>query len=57
LMSPLRLAAAMGLVENCPVNLLNELLIGMRVGAEDGIRAGIERAELLRNKLVGVTLG
>ena len=56
LMSPLRLAAGMGLVTNCPVGLLNELLAGMRVGAGDGIRAGIARAELLRDRLAGVEL-
>ena len=32
LMSPLRLAAGLGLVNNCPVSLLNRLLSGMRVG-------------------------
>ncbi len=54
LMSPVRLAAALGLVGECPVNLLNELLVGMRVGAADNISAGIERAELLRNGLADV---
>ena len=56
LMSPLRLAAGMGLVDNCPVRLLNELLVGMRVSAGDGIRAGIARAELLRDRLANVQL-
>lgn len=56
LMSPIRLAATVGLVGNCPVNLLNELLIGMRVGAADNIRAGTERAELLRIGLANVEL-
>jgi protein arginine kinase len=57
LMSPLRLAAAVGLVENCSVRLLNELLVGMRVNAGDGIRAGIERAGLLRSGLAMVEVG
>lgn len=57
LMSPLRLAAGVGLVGNCSARLLNELLVGMRVNASDGIRAGIERAELLRNGLARVEVG
>lgn len=56
LMSPVRLAAALGLISNCPTSLLNELLVGMRVGAADNITAGIQRAELLRNGLAGVEL-
>lgn len=57
LMSPLRLAASVDLVEDCPQRLLNELLAGMRVDAGNDIRAGIERAEFLRNKLAGVSAG
>lgn len=51
LMSPLRLAIALGLVENGSSALMNELLAGMRV---DSVSAGIERAALLRRKLAGV---
>ena len=54
LMSALRLAAALGLAANCPTSRLNEMLFGMRVGAADGIRAGMERAEVLRNGLADV---
>lgn len=51
LMSPLRLAAALGLVDDCPSSLLNELLAGMQVGAGDEYGANIERASLLKRKL------
>lgn len=51
LMSPIRLAAALGLMENCTGAVLNELLLGMQVGAGDDGSAGIQRAALLRNKL------
>jgi len=54
LMSPLRLAAALGLVANCPTSRLNRMLVGMRVGVADGIRAGMERAEMLRTGLADV---
>ena len=54
LMSPIRLAAALGLVSDCPVYLLNELLVGMQVGAADSVRAGVARAELLRKGLADV---
>lgn len=53
LMSPVRLATSTGLIKDCSLRLLNELLVGMRVNVSDGIRAGIERAELLRNELAG----
>lgn len=56
LMSPVRLAAALGLASKCSTSLLNELLVGMRVGAADNISAGIARAELLRNGLAYVEL-
>ena len=54
LMSSLRLATALGLVENGSGTLMNELLAGMRVGAGDDGGAGIERAKLLRNKLASL---
>jgi protein arginine kinase len=54
LMSALRLASAMGLAANCPISRLNKLLVGMRVGAAEGIRAGMQRAEVLRNGLADV---
>ncbi len=57
LMSPVRLAASTGLIKDCSPRLLNELLVGMRVNVSDGIRAGIERAELLRNELTGFNAG
>ena len=54
LMSPLRLATALGLVENGSSALMNELLAGMRVDSVDEGSAGIERAALLRRKLADV---
>jgi len=51
LMSSIRLATALGLMGNCTCAALNELLLGMQVGAGDDGGAGIERAALLRNKL------
>ncbi len=57
LLSPLRLAAALDLVEDCPIRLLNELLAGMRVGAVDDPQARIDRAELVRKKLADVSVG
>ena len=51
LMSPLRLAIALGFVENGSSALVNELLAGMRIGIGDEATAGIERASLLRRKL------
>lgn len=56
LMSSIRLASVIGLVEKCPVSLLNELLVGMRVGMDEGIRAGMQRAELLRTQLASVSV-
>lgn len=55
LMSAIRLAAALNLISNCPISKLNEMLVGMRVGAADGIRAGMERADLLRAGLAEVS--
>lgn len=54
LMSPLRLAAALALVDNCPANRLNRLLAGMRVGAIDDPQSRINRGELVRKELAGV---
>jgi len=51
LMSPLRLAIALGLVENGSSAMMNELLAGMRIGMGDEATAGMERASLLRKKL------
>lgn len=56
LLSPLRLAATLNLVENCPISLLNELLAGMRVGAVDDPQARIDRAELVRTKLADANM-
>ncbi|MEN6356446.1 MAG: ATP--guanido phosphotransferase [Armatimonadota bacterium] len=56
LMSPIRLAAALGLVENCTGALMNELLIGMQAGAGDDGGVSIERAALLRKKLTDVDI-
>jgi len=55
LMSAIRLAAALNLISNCPISKLNEMLVGIRVGAADGIRAGMKRAELLRTALADVS--
>lgn len=54
LMSPLRLAAEAGLVEGCTLSMMNELMLGLRVGAGDEGRANISRATLLRRRLDGV---
>ena len=54
LMSPLRLAAALGLVGDCPSRLFNELMVGMQVGAGEDCSVGMERAALLRDKLTGI---
>lgn len=54
LMSPVRLATALGLVENGSGALMNKLLAGMQVGAKDDASAGIERAALLRRKLASL---
>lgn len=51
LLSPIRLAVGVGLVDSCPIRTLNELLAGMRVGAVDDPQARIDRAELVRRKL------
>ncbi|MCE5315279.1 MAG: ATP--guanido phosphotransferase [Armatimonadota bacterium] len=51
LMSPVRLASSLGLMENCTGALLNELLAGMQVGAADSGKASIERAAFLKKKL------
>lgn len=51
MMSPLRLAAESGLVEDCPRGALNECLVGMRAGLGEDGRSGMERAEFLRRKL------
>lgn len=56
LMSPLRLVAEAGLVEGCTLSLMNELMLGLRVGAGDEGRANISRATLLRRKLDGVRI-
>jgi len=56
LLSPLRLAVGLKMVENCPISLLNELLAGMRVGAIDDPKARIDRAELVRRKLASATM-
>ncbi len=54
LMSPLRLAAEAGLVEGCTLSLMNELMLGLRVGAGDEGCANISRATVLRRRLDGV---
>ncbi len=51
LMSPIRLAAALGLTQGCSRTALNEILVGMRVGEPADGRAGEERADLIRAKL------
>jgi len=56
LMSPIRLAGALGLVENYSCGLFNELLVGMRVGAGQEGRANLDRATLLREKLADVRI-
>ncbi len=53
LMSPVRLASALGLARNCPPALLNRLLAGMRADRVEDGRVCIERAALLRHNLVG----
>ncbi len=56
LLSPIRFAAAAGLMDNCPTSLLNELLAGMKVGTIDDPKARIDRAELVRTKLADVSI-
>lgn len=56
LLSVLRLASELGLVEECPRMLLNELLVGMRAGDGNDWDASVERAQLLRARLAGVHL-
>lgn len=56
LMSPLRLAAALGMTNNCSNSLFNELLVGMRVGAGEESNIGIERASLVRDKLAEIDI-
>ena len=51
LLSPIRLAAEVGIIEDCPRSLFNELLMGMRVGAGQDHAAGLDRADLLRSTL------
>jgi protein arginine kinase len=51
LLSQVRLAAGLGLVENCSNALLNELLVGMQVGAGEEPGPNIGRAALLRDRL------
>lgn len=54
LMSPIRLAAALGLAKNCTGALMNELLIGMQVGAGEDGSVSIERAAFIKKKLADV---
>lgn len=54
LMSPVRLAAALGLVRNCARALCNEILVGMQVGSGEDGKASIERAGLLRSRLADI---
>jgi protein arginine kinase len=56
LMSPLRLVAEAGYAEGCSLSLMNELMLGLRVGAGDEGRANISRATMLRRKLDGVRI-
>jgi len=56
LMSPLRLAAALGLVAQCPIELLNEMLLTARAAAGDDMTVRIERAAVSRSKLAKVYL-
>jgi protein arginine kinase len=54
LMSPIRLAVALGLAENCTGALMNELLVGMQAAAGDDGGVSIERAAFLRKRLADV---
>jgi len=54
LISRLRLAAVMGLVEECPLSLANELLVSIQAAAGDDGGANTKRATLLRGKAAGV---
>jgi protein arginine kinase len=49
-LSSVRLAASEGLAADCPMTLLNKLLVGMRAGDDNG-RANIERATFIRHNL------
>jgi len=53
-LSSIRLAASLGLMLDCPLRLLNEILVCMRVGSGNEPAANIERAGELRCRLSGV---
>jgi len=56
LMSPVRLASAMELTQECPLALLNELMLGIRVGVPQEGATDIERAGAFRHRLAGARI-
>lgn len=56
LLSPLRVAAGLGVVHDCPIRLLNEMLISVQAGAGDDLTARMSRAALSKRKLADVLL-
>lgn len=51
LLSTVRLAHSLGLVQGCTLASLNELLAGMRIGAAEGYNSNVARGELTRRLL------
>ncbi len=51
MISPVRLAASMGLVSDCNDQTFNELMLGMQVGSIDNIELDMKRAALVRAKI------
>jgi protein arginine kinase len=55
-LSSVRLAAALGVADNCPMGLMNEMLVAVRAGAGDDIGVRLERAALSRKTMARVHL-
>jgi protein arginine kinase len=55
-LSLVRLAASLELTDNCPMGLMNEMLVAIRAGAGDEINVRLERAAVSRKKMAGVLL-
>lgn len=55
-LSSIRLAAAVGFADNCPMGLMNEMLVAVRAGAGDDMAVRLERAAVCRKTMAGVLL-
>jgi hypothetical protein len=51
-----RLAASVGVVENCPIGLMNEMLVAVSPGAGDDIGPRLARAAVCRKTMAGMLL-